>query len=133
MKQYILLILFGVIAISPAFATNWNDDNCTNRDGTIVTANDGTKFCRSNNIMNWWSANVWCQKHGGVLTDYKKFCGLTALYRRAGCPNMPSCRGWKGWFSQTEADGTAWHFLCNEHFVYNNPRSQLFEIGALCE
>ena len=72
----------------PILAAEWNDTNCTNRGGTIVSGTSGDTFCYSKRAMNWWSANVWCQKHGGVLSDYQTACNLSSPYAGAPCPNL---------------------------------------------
>ena len=73
MYKYTGLMLMGLMISTQAFAT-WDDNNCTNRGGVISTGRISGTFCRSTKKMNWWSANVWCQKHGGRLASLKSAC-----------------------------------------------------------
>ena len=106
MKKYIGLIGLGLILSTQSVATTWTDANCTNRGGTIVTTNSGTKFCRSNAAMNWWRANVWCQRHGGQLASAQSVCQM-AYQNNARCPNFISPVGMiEYWLSDvTGTDG----------------------------
>ena len=89
MKKYIALLLSFYVT-SPVYA-EWTTANCTNRGGDIVTGvKNGITFCTSKVIMNWWSANVWCQKHGGQLANIEHICpgAFPAVESSASCPNV---------------------------------------------
>ena len=85
--KYIGLFILGLMGVS-AYATAWDDNNCTNRGGIIATAKNGDTFCRSKVQMNWYSASVWCQKHGGALANNSKACFGTALSVKSSCANL---------------------------------------------
>ena len=82
------VVLACLLWTIPVYATEWNATNCTNRGGTVATAVNGDTFCYSSQMMNVWSAHVWCQKHGGRLASYEKACALTALNNEAPCENF---------------------------------------------
>ena len=87
MKKYIILLLSLCVAL-PVYA-EWTTENCTNRGGYIATGElNGKSFCVSKVKMNWWSANVWCQKHGGQLASATHVCPGTPLTEQRPCSNM---------------------------------------------
>ena len=88
MKKYIGLIAFWLILSTQAHTTEWTAENCTNRGGIILSGNLNGTFCASNTDMNWWSANVWCQRHGGQLADVSNACPGTPLNDKAACANF---------------------------------------------
>ena len=110
MKKFGILVFCLCIA-SPAFADFW--DNCTAFEGKIVSANsygndkgglcndpnnpnltnncNGKQFCRSGNIMNWWTAFIWCEAIGGRLASFDSLCpGIQPLPNEVtgACPNI---------------------------------------------
>ena len=94
MKKYIGLIGLGLMLSTQSVATTWTDANCTNRGGTIKIAQNGQKFCFSNKPMNWWSANVWCQRHDGQLVNIASWCPGTAVKGGELCANYSLDRFW---------------------------------------
>ena len=70
--KYIGLFVLCLSLVNPVKA-EWNNENCTSRGGTIVNVNSRS-FCQSGRAMNWWSANIWCSKHGGHLPSYADLC-----------------------------------------------------------
>ena len=43
-------------------------ETCADGAGTVITgAISGRKYCKSNNIMNWWNAHAWCDALGRRL------------------------------------------------------------------
>ena len=64
--------------------------------GLIITANNGTKFCRSNKTMNWWSAFAWCESQGLKLAEFKTMCpgvSQTSSNTDGDCPNLQGLGG----------------------------------------
>lgn len=101
MYKYIGIIALSLVVATSAQAGKWNDNNCTNKGGTIVKTNEydpndpskdkggycatypdqcnGMEFCVSNKAMNWWSAITWCEAHGGKLASFASLCPNTVL------------------------------------------------------
>lgn len=90
MKKYVLLF-GGVLMLSGvSFADTPCEDGsecdsdqycpadshvCTKCEGgTVITAKNGTKFCKSNEPMTWWAANAWCFQNGGKLATIGRLC-----------------------------------------------------------
>ena len=115
-KPYIkLMILIFTLSVSPISATTWTAENCTNRAGIIVKANEynpdnpsldkgghckstadcnGQTFCVSQTSMNWWSALTWCEAHGGKLASMSSLCPNTNLVNDFRIPNVcPNIQG----------------------------------------
>ena len=42
--------------------------------GSLVTGTNGHEYCRSRNIMNWWSAYTWCEAQGRHLASMYEIC-----------------------------------------------------------
>ena len=59
--------------------------------------------------MNFWSAKVWCQKHGGQLASYTSVCQLS-MPGAASCPNISSFPNWSSFWLDDSAptDGKNW-------------------------
>ena len=105
-------MVLAYLLLTPSVHAEWNETNCTNRGGTIVTGvNNNMKFCRSNVAMNWVSANVWCQKHGGQLADAKDACPGSDFSGKARCPNLPQAGVMggdnKNWLRNTTLNSTS--------------------------
>ena len=52
---------------------------------------NGHKFCRSNQMMNWWSAFTWCESNGRKLADLTVMCpGVPPAHNKTdgACPNL---------------------------------------------
>ena len=108
MYKYLSLIILEIIFAEPVLATDWNDSNCTNRGGIIQDIN-GYKFCGGKNTMNWWSANIWCQKHGGQLAHITTACGFAAPFENAACVNKSLPNYWTTVYAN---NGKAWTIEC---------------------
>ena len=72
---------------------------CADGDGSMFKGIDGTNYCRSRIMMNWWSAFAWCDTIGGVLIDPNKDCKCKGI---DGCDMLLSCPNLK------EVPDTAW-------------------------
>ena len=95
MYKYIGLIIFAfAMSAAPIHDTTWTKENCTNRGGHIVYGKTSGTFCQSGATMNWWSANVWCQKHGGKLATVFSACLFEAPFTNALCPNLGIGQSW---------------------------------------
>ena len=84
-KYFVVSIICSLLYGSNTFAIDWNSANCTNRGGVISSGIISGTFCRSTVKMNWWSANVWCQKHGGTLATLAVACPGTPISVGASC------------------------------------------------
>ena len=133
MKKYIGLIGLGIILSTQSVATTWTAANCTNRAGSIIEAADGKLFCVSNVDVNWYSANVWCEKHGGKLSSYQNACNLAAPYVAAKCPNLQGrVAGGDYYFADVSSGIKPYHY--NQGFsnnLYTGPFNNRHR--ALCE
>ena len=65
-KKLFILTLIGLISATSAYA------KC--EGGTEVTNTAGTTFCKSNVLMNWWSAAAWCKANGLQLATMYEMC-----------------------------------------------------------
>ena len=82
----------------------WTKEGCESVKGKWITAHspdesgcdanhcNGRNFCRSNVMMNWWTAFIWCKSIGRELTDPETACpnGISASYT---CPNLKGNNG----------------------------------------
>lgn len=88
MKKYI-----GIICLSVLLSTSVLAESCAGGSGTVVEGLDGTRYCKSNITMNWWSAFAWCDVAGGQLIDITTECIKTI--GTTGCPNLTGIgSGW---------------------------------------
>ena len=72
---------------------------CANGAGIVITGNNGTDYCMSNNNMNWWTALAWCQTIGKTAIRYPEDCscvGENCL--KVQCPNFANMKkAWRIW------------------------------------
>ena len=83
----IIVFLMCVFALSAMAA----EPTCEDHGGSIITAKDGTKFCKSDKNMNWWTAFAWCESQNRKLAEFATMCpGIPqSLDNREGaCPNL---------------------------------------------
>ena len=76
--------------------------------GSIVTAKDGTTFCKSDKGMNWWSAFTWCESQGRKLADFTTMCGdvsQSPSNTEGDCPNLQGLAE-SGWVWSSLAYGS---------------------------
>ena len=82
----IIVFLVCVFAVTSVMAA---EPTCNG--GSTITANNGTKFCKSDKAMNWWSAFTWCESQRRTLANFSSMCpGVSqALANEDGdCPNL---------------------------------------------
>ena len=65
-KKLLFTCLIGLISVTSAYAA------CDG--GTEVTNTAGTTFCKSNVVMNWWSAAAWCKANKMQLATMYEMC-----------------------------------------------------------
>ena len=65
-KKLLLACLVGFLSVASAYA------GCDG--GTEITNTAGTTFCKSNEIMNWWSAAAWCKANKMQLATMYEMC-----------------------------------------------------------
>ena len=103
--------------------------------GSIITAKDGTKFCKSDKGMNWWSAFTWCESQGRKLADFTTMCGNVSQspsYTEGDCPNLQGKGDVWVWSSLAYDSNLAIIVLLSSGAVYINYRN--FDgYLALCE
>ena len=108
---------------------------CANARGTIVTASSGT-FCMSNETMDWYAAEAWCQNNGMTMPTMKEIC-LTWDGSSGGnsCPGVNEASSEAEIWSATVSDDydgieLAFGVRLFSGFVLNNPRESTFH--AFC-
>lgn len=68
-------------------------EGCAKGGGRIVTAVNGTKYCLSKVIMNWWSAFAWCDTSGYKMPHPNTDCDCEGYPE---CDPESSCGNLKG-------------------------------------
>ena len=71
----ILIIIVSLGTIIPVRATE-----CAHGGGVEIRGNDGTNYCLSNSIMNWWSAFAWCDAAGKKLISMETYHGRDSTH-----------------------------------------------------
>ncbi len=41
--------------------------NCDSQSGTEITDINGTTYCKSKDLVDWWMADLWCEEQEGKL------------------------------------------------------------------
>ena len=123
------ILLCALMLATPIHATEWTDANCTNRGGTIKIAQNGQKFCCSNKPMNWWSANVWCQRHDGQLASAASYCPGSALASGQSCVNGKD----RVWLKEITANTTSAFIAVDYHIYTTSLTEKNYVPSALCE
>ena len=102
MSKYLRLVFVCLMISNPAWAA------CDG--GEWIQGQDGNRFCRSDAAMNWWSAMVWCQQNGMLLTTITNICPDTTLSSGNACQNMRQGSGDQryGWTRSLCGTGYAW-------------------------
>ena len=86
-KRIVFLMCLCFVGMSAMAAA----PTCEDHGGSIITANNGTKFCKSDKAMNWWSAFAWCESQNRTLAEFSKMCPDTQQYpteTTGDCPNL---------------------------------------------
>ena len=119
--------------------------------GTLITANsashdgvdcgennmfcNGHTFCKSNNIMNWWSAFTWCKSNGRNLASFAMACPekpTSNNYVTGACPNLQGVSS--GWVWTNLASGSHNAFNVNSSSgAVSSVNSRFTNDAALCE
>lgn len=89
-----LILAFGILVVSSiAIAEETTTpETCADGAGTVVVgAVTEHKYCRSNNMMNWWNAMAWCDGMGKQLIDLNTDCYRNGTTSRWNCPEMVGC------------------------------------------
>ena len=88
----------------------WTKAGCESVKGTWVTAHkstdsgcdaahcNGKNFCRSPQMMNFWSAVIWCKSIGRTLAGVEDACP-NGLSSGNTCANLASVNGVRPWTS----------------------------------
>ena len=108
------LVIICVILMMPfvVLAGENETQTCANGSGTVIEGNDGTKFCKSNRVMNWWTALGWCQSIGKTMMRYPADCrclgdGCPTIESK--CPNLTGISNVTVWSSTPASRGYAFH------------------------
>ena len=130
MKKIIVFLCLCVCLATSAMAA---EPTCNG--GSIVTANNGTTFCKSDKGMNWWSAFTWCESQGRKLADFATMCpGVSQIAEGAAgqCSNLQNVGSFCVWSSLASGKGYAFS-VCSDGAVYDNNRTVSNYVNALCE
>ena len=95
MKNSFFIFLLAALLTSPVLA-----GECKN--GTIFKANNGNVYCKSNELMNWNGASVWCAEQKMALVSWEELC--PGSYFAKNCGNLKGTGENSVWTS-TKYDG----------------------------
>jgi len=132
MKKKIVFLICVFFLTTSAMAA-------TCKGGAIITANNGTTFCKSDNKMNWWSAFTWCESQGRTLAELSKMCpgvSQAAANEEGDCPNLQGTDdgqwkyAWSSLDSNTNGYGAIIVDLSSGAIVISNRNNYGF---AFCE
>ena len=101
MKKWVTL-LCGCL-----FFSNTCSADITCNGGEIITASDGTQFCKSSVVMSWYAAHAWCFANGMRLATNQKLCGYKNL--SGTCTNMVNSVHYNAWGLVNAKNGTTKH------------------------
>ena len=82
MKKLLILGL-AFLGATPVFA-----EYCAGGSGDVFTAINGKTYCLSRPMVNWWSANAWCDSIGMALVNPSEDCDCTGHEK---CEIGPDC------------------------------------------
>ena len=148
-KRIVFLMCLCFVASARAY------DECVTAGGTEITRNVyGTtnapstctlekcpattkKFCKSGQIMNWWTAFNWCKSIGGTLAKFDQMCpGVqTAINVADTCPALKGVVSGNGgaWSSMGYQSNQAILVKFSSGAVSTANRSYVSTYYALCE
>ena len=104
-------------------------------EGCSATTCNGHEFCKSDKLMNWWSAFTWCESQNRKLADFSKMCPntLQSPTGTAGnCPNLQGKESGWGWSSLVYDSERAFVVEFSSGAVYFGARTNVTNY-ALCE
>lgn len=133
----ILLFICGIMMIS-SVAMAEETTVCANGGGEIVKGNNGTLYCKSKNVMNWWTALGWCQAIGKTPIHYPSDCrcvGERCPTEMVGCPNFKGLTNnyTLYWTSTPEKEGYAYGVECYGGSARVAKISETYMKAALCK
>ena len=140
MKKIIVFLCLCVCLAVSAMATEQEELPCNG--GSIITAKDGTKFCKSDKTMNWWTAFAWCESQGKgrKLADFAKACpdaSQAPAETEGQCPNLQGKGDVWIWSSLAQGSGSAISVKLSSGTVRSYNRKFGLDYGdyayALCE
>ena len=132
MKKIIIFLVCVCFLTMPAMAA---EPTCNG--GSTITAKNGTKFCKSDKAMNWWSAFTWCESQGRSLAEFSKMCPNVPQYptnTEGECPNLQGLPedGWV-WSSLAMSNNAAIVVNLSSGAACGFHRYGTKETFALCE
>ena len=129
MRKLIVFLCLCVFLATSAMA----EPTCNG--GSTITAKDGTKFCKSNKTMNWWSAFTWCESQNRKLADFSKMCpgvSQASTNTEGDCPNLQGVENFCAWSSLASTSGLAFAVCLSSGAVGHDGRHRDYYY-ALCE
>ncbi len=126
----VLTLMLGLTLSAPALA-----DSCAGGAGQTVTGVDGKIYCRSNTLMNWWSAFAWCEAAGKTLVSLEDCNGQNGdVSGTAQCPNFAGV-GTGGWYwtSSVPDVSRAYYVNLSSGVVDANAGRNVHHVYALCK
>lgn len=83
MKKIVLLIVLSLLAATHGYAA------CA--EGTEITGKNGHVYCKSNVLMNWYTAFAWCDTQGRTLATMEQMCDIDETQRWDGTTGTGKC------------------------------------------
>lgn len=136
MKQLILLTAILLTSIMALADDGTTTETCANGAGRVITgAVSGHKYCKSNQVMNWWNAHAWCDALGRRVFDRSNCsCGdITADCAGNKCPDLKGVRDSEYIWTATPRDSSHVYVVyLSSGLVYNDYRINYTHYSALC-
>ncbi len=94
MKKTVFIFSLFLACASPVWAT------CNG--GTEITGKNGHVYCKSNILMNWYSAFTWCEVQGRTLATVKQMCDIDETQKWEGDLGEGKCLNLEGVSSENK-------------------------------
>ena len=94
------IILFTILCLW--MSTNGYASSCA--EGTEITGVNGHVYCKSNIVVNWYSALAWCDAHGRTLATMEQLCDIDETQKWDGNVGSGKCLNIKDLYS----NGAVW-------------------------
>jgi len=150
MKKFLSVLCLSITVSHMALADTtipWTKAGCESVKGQWITAHsstdsgcdaahcNGLSFCKSPQVMTWFSALTWCKSIGHKLVDFNHLCpGIpTGLNGTTGaCANVQGISSGWGWTATPRDDRKSFAItLHNGSIDYNGERNHN-NVYAIC-
>lgn len=132
MKKILLLACVCMLCAGQAMAANCEA-------GTEIKGKNGHVYCKSNKLMNWWSAGTWCEAQGRHLATMEEMCpdtgeGLNNAWDGSAgsgkCANLNGVGSDYGWSSLASGSSQAFYVVLRDGAVRYVDRKPSY--SAIC-